>query len=280
MASKPRIAEADVREFVRLVEAGMQRKVAAEKLGLNIKSLKYACQRLDIPWPKRVEITDKIKQFEQVILSGDISQHEIARRLGCSQCAVNRAYANLGYPSLPVGGRTANSVTKEERIALCDEILAHIETHGGYLKPTLREMDIPESFLYHIRNYARQINFDFELYRFAHRQYGHWMTLPGKAKPVHTCDYMIPAVCTKCGTTHEVSLVNMKSGATTQCMSCSRDERRGRALCRKCKCVETGEAIRSIRQLSQRLGVPHSTVEYHFANFGKLEHDGLTYVLA
>ena len=280
MGSKPRITEEDVREFVRLVGDGMQRKAAAKKLGLQIDSLKYACKRLDIPWPARVELIDRIKQFEPEILAGSISQHQIAAKLKCSQCAISRIYQKLGYPCLPVGKQTVNSVTLEARIALCEEILAHIETHGGYLKPTLRELDIPESFLVHVRNYAKKIGFDFELYRFAHRQYGFWLTLPGKAKPVHTCDYMISAVCTKCGATHEISLVNMKSGATTQCMSCSREERRGRALCRKCKCVETGEAIRSIRQLSQKLGVPHSTVEYHFSNFGKLEHDGLTYVLA
>ena len=280
MGSSPRISEADVRKFVALVNNGMQRKAAAQEVGVDIKSIKYACKRLGIQWPGRTLLSEQLKQYEPQILAGTISQHQLAKELSCSQARLSVLFKELGYPAIPPGDPGPDAATKAERIRNCERVLEHLEIKGGYLKPTVLELGLPESFRHHVVEYAKTIDFNFEIYRFAHREYGHWLTLPGKAKPIYTCDYLLPAVCTKCGTTHEVSLVNMKSGATTQCMSCSCEERRGKALCRKCKCVETGEAIRSICQLSQKLGVPHSTVEYNFANFGKLKHDGLTYVLA
>lgn len=127
--------------------------------------------------------------------------------------------------------------------------------------------------------YAKTIDFDFELYRFAHRQYGHWLTLVGKAKPIHKCDYLIRSRCTKCGSVHDVSLVNMKMGASTQCIDCSRAERRGRDVGKRIKCDETGEILSSIRKLSLRTGVLHSSINYRLTNGGFFQHEGLTYRL-
>lgn len=280
MSRQSVITEEICTEFAVLVAGGMQRKAAAQQVGYPIKSLRAACKRLGLDWPGRTLLSEQIKEFEPQILAGTISQHQIAKELDCSQPQINRLYKKLGYPSLPAGDPGSDALTKAQRAELCEKVIAHIETHGGYLKSSLRELEIPMGFAWHVRKFAKEIGFDFERYRFAHRQYGYWLTLPGKAKPVYTCDYLLSAVCTKCGTTHEVTLVNLKSKASTMCRACSHEERQGRPLCRKCKCVETGETIRSIRQLSQKLGIPHSTVEYNFTHFEKFEHDGLTYVPA
>ena len=79
--SRIKISEADVRKFVELVNNGMQRKAAAQEVGVDIKSIKYACKRLGIQWPDRTLLSEQLKQQEPQILPGTISQHQLAREL-------------------------------------------------------------------------------------------------------------------------------------------------------------------------------------------------------
>ena len=274
-----KISEADVLKFVELVNSGMQRKAAAQEVGINIKSIKFACKRLVIQWPGRTLLSEQLQQYEPQILAGTISQHQLAKELSCSQPRLSALFKELGYPAIPVGNPGPSATTKAERIRNCERFLERLEAAGGYLKPTVLELGLPESFRHHVAEYAKSIDFDFEEYRFAHRQYGHWITLVGKAKSIHKCDYLVKARCTKCGSVHDVSLVNMKMGASTQCIDCSRAERKGRAGGKKIKCDETGELLSSIRKLSLRTGVPHSSISYRLTNGGFFQHEGLTYRL-
>ena len=266
-------------EFAVLVAGGMQRKKAAQQVGHSVKSLRNACKRLGLPWPARTLLTEQIKEFEPQILAGTISQHQIAEELDCSQAHISLLYKKLGYPARPIGDSGPSAATKAERIRNCERVLERLESAGGYLKPAVLALGLPESFRHHVVEYAKTIDFDFEDYRFAHRQYGHWVTLVGKAKPIHKCDYLVKARCTKCGSVHDVNLVNMKMGASTQCIDCSRAERKGRAGGKKIKCDETGELLSSIRKLSLRTGVPHSSISYRLTNGGFFQHEGMTYRL-
>ena len=280
MSRQPLITEEVFTEFAVLVVGGMQRKKAAQQVGHDVKALRNACKRLGLTWPGRTLLTEQIKEFEPEILAGTISQHQIATELDCSQAHVSILYKKLGYPALPSGNPGLSKVTERERTENCEKVIEHIETHGGYLKTAVRELGFPDSFRLHVAAYAKTIGFDFELYRFAHRNYGFWRTLPGKAKRVYTCDYLLPAVCTKCGTTHDVSLINMRTGASTQCMSCAAEQRKGSAFNRKCVCDETGQVFPSIRKLSQRLDLPTSSLNSLFLRDGCALHNGLTYRLA
>ena len=277
MPRKQLVTEDIFTEFAVLVSKGMRRTDAAKQVGYNLKTLRNACERLGLTWPGRTLLIDQIKEFEDQILAGTISQHQIAKELDCSQPRINKLYKELGYPSLNRGDPGPSEDTKRERIENCEKVIEHIETNGGYLKTAVRELGFPDSFRFHVRDYAKRIGFDFELYRFAHRSYGYWRTLPGKAKPVYTCDYILPVVCTKCGTHHQVNLVNMRMGTSTQCMACAAEERKGTSCRRKCICAETGQVFSSIRKLSQHIEIPTSTVTYLFLKDGFVLHNGLKY---
>ena len=108
-------------------------------------------------------------------------------------------YAKLGYPSLTTGCPGPDEDNKLRRIKDCEKVLDYLETHGGYVKAALLELGFPESFRLHVSAYAKTIGFDIETYRFAHRNYGHWRTLPSKAKPMHTSNYVVPQCAPNAG---------------------------------------------------------------------------------
>ena len=279
MSRAASITELEIHTFIKLCNQGMKRSVAAKEIGVPIPTLRSACKRLGIPWPGRTLLKEQIKEFEPQILAGTISQHQLAKELGCTQPRVSALFKELGYPSLPKGRAPLDPEAQSNRDDLCELAIEYIEKHGGSINNAVRKLELPESFRLFISAYGKAVDFDFERYRFAHRRYGHWLTLPGKAIPYSTMDYRLQAECTKCGTVHTVQLVNLKSGSSTQCRACAFAERKGEPRSKQCRCVETGEIIPSIRKLSIRTGVPYSSVEYRL-NGGGFQHDGFTYVLA
>ena len=256
----------------------MRRKDAADEVGVEVASLRSACKRLNIPWPGRTLLKEQLKEFEHQILAGTISQHQLARELGCTASRISILFKELGYPCLPSGRQPADAEALSKRHEQCEQVIAFIETKGGSVKNAVRALELPEAFRLHVAEYAKQTGFDLEAFRFAHRRYGAWLTLPGRAVPYSTRDYRLKAECTKCGTIHTVQLINLKSGASTQCRSCSFASSKGKPRSKQCRCVETGEIISSVRQLSLRSGVPHSTVNGRLNN-GGFKHEGLTYKL-
>ena len=257
----------------------MQRKDAASEVGADIASLRAACKRLNIPLPKRTLLKDQLKEYEPQILSGAVSQHQLAKELGCSAPRISKLYHELGYPSLPSGRLPADAETQSKRDAQCEQVIDFIESKGGSIKNAVRAFGLPDAFRLHVSEYGRKVGFNFQDFRFAHRRYGHWLTLPGKAQPYTTMDYRLQAECTKCGTVHTVQLVNLKTGASTQCRDCAFAARKGKPCSKQCRCIETGEIIPSIRKLSKRTGVPYSTVEARLNN-GGFQFEGLTYKLS
>lgn len=171
MSCAPLITKETIAEFTSLVAGGMQRKKAAEKLGFQVRSLRTACERLGLPWPGRTQLTEQIKQFEAEILDGIISQHQIAKKLGCSQAHVSDLYKLLGYPSLSIGCPGPDDDTKQKRDDDCKKVLDYLETHCSNVHAALRELGYPESFRAHVYAFAKATDFDLEVYRCPHQSH-------------------------------------------------------------------------------------------------------------
>ena len=278
MARAASITETQIHSFIKLCNQGMKRSVAAKEIGSAVPTLRSACKRLGSSWPGRTLLKDQLKKFEPEIFGGTISQHQLAKELGCTQPRLSTLFKELSYPTLPKGRTPLDSEAQSKRNDLCEQAIEFIEKNGGSINNAVRKLELPESFRLFVAAYGKKIGFDFEFYRFAHRRYGHWLTLPGKAIPYSTMDYRLQAECTKCGSVHTVQLVNLKSGASTQCRACAFADRKGEPRSKQCRCLDTGEIISSIRKLSIRTGVPYSTVVSHL-NSGGFQHEGLTYVL-
>ena len=171
MSCAPSITEEVITKFTSLVAGGMQRKKAAEQLGFHVRSLRTACKRLGLPWPGRTLLTEQIKQFEAEILAGTISQHQIAKELGCSQAHVSVLYAQLGFPTLPIGCPGPDEDTMQKREEDCKKVLDYLQVHGGNVHSTLRELGYPESFRGHVYAFAKATDFDLEVYRCPYQHY-------------------------------------------------------------------------------------------------------------
>ena len=169
MSRGPLITEEKFTEFAVLVAGGMQRKKAAQQVGHDVRSLRYASKRLGLEWPGRTLLTEQIKEFEPEIFAGTISQHQLAKELDCSQAHISVLFKRLGYPALPSGDPGPDEQTKKERAAQCERVLAYIKQSGGYLQPALRALGLPHSFRHHVVAYAKTIHFDLEDYRSAVR---------------------------------------------------------------------------------------------------------------
>ena len=126
--------------------------------------------------------------------------------------------------------------------------------------------------------YAKSVGFDFEHWRFAHRKFGHWITLPGKANRIYTMDYRLNALCTKCNTVHSVTLVNLRTGNSTQCRECAYIESVGRGHL-KVECIESGDKFSSIMSASEEIDANYQKMRKVLAADGSFVHGGLTYQL-
>jgi hypothetical protein len=123
--------------------------------------------------------------------------------------------------------------------------------------------------------YARRNGFNYRHWRFAHRKYGHWITLPGVPENVGKSDYRLDALCTKCGTVHSVTLINLRTGMSTMCLDCSRKNRTFRSI----KCVTDGQMFSSVKALADFLETPsrYLTIRQKLFQDGVFEYEGKTY---
>lgn len=270
------ISKEDALEYIRRVEAGEPKKATAKAMGFNYDTMRHACRRHGLEFPKRVLAVERIVEFEEQILAGTISQHQIAEKLGITQCRVSNLYKELGYSAISRGCRPGQNVTtQEERDRISKEVIAHIEEHGGYVNQALKTLGYPQHYRWFVNQYAKEIGFDYKNWRFAHRRYGYWVTLPGHAQPVQACDYLLKARCTKCGSVHEVRLINLKTGASTMCWDCSLISREFQSV----ECVETGKQYRSIMACAKALGIGYQTFRLKLSRQGEYVHEGKTYVV-
>ena len=263
-------------KYLRRIEEGEPRKATAKAMGFNYDTMRSACAHYGLEYPKRLLAIERIVEFEEQILAGTISQHQIAQKLGISQCRVSSLYKELGYSSISRGGRPGQNVTSEEdRERISKEVIAYVEKEGGYVNHALQALGYPNHYRWFVNQYAREIGFDHKYWRFAHRRYGYWVTLPGHAEPVQACDYLLKARCTKCGSVHEVRLINLKTGASTMCWDCSLKSREFQSV----ECVETGQRYRSVMACAKALKIGYQSFRIKLSRQGQYVHEGRTYVI-
>lgn len=270
---RPKYSEKDVRKFLSLIEGGMQRKKAAESLGTDTKTIGQAAERLGIEIPKRIPAIELVKPYEAQILEGTITQWQIARATGLSQCRVSHLYREQGWPALPIGKRGRNPrFPREVKEEQAEELIAYLMENGGYVLPSIRKLglQIDKCFFY---SYCKQHGFDYRPYRWAGRRYGYWLTLPCTPPRTSKSDYLIDAECTLCGSVHKVSLINMKVGNSLMCRSCAAERKEFSSVV----CVETGKKYRSILNASKQLGIPYQSFRKSLVVDGEAKVEGKTY---
>lgn len=139
---------------------------------------------------------------------------------------------------------------REDTEEQCIQIKDYIEANGGGIASAIQKLGLqihPMTF----RRYAKARGFDYKNYEHAFERYGHWMLLPCTPKEYSTADYKYQAICTKCSNIYEVSINNLRAGASTCCIHCAAKEPKKRL---SVQCKETGEVYASLRSACKKLG--------------------------
>ena len=276
MPARKVITAEDIKPYIpQLQSRELTRAQLAEQLGVCLPTLRREIKALGIEVPtKRSErpLHERLLElFTQEELQ-TLSQYEIAERLNLTQPNVAKAMSRLGIKRKDVYGNT-------ERDELCEEVVSHIMEYGGYVQSTIKKLGL-KIYKNAVYDYCKMRDIDLRLYRFAHRRYGNWLTLPCIAEPVYNRDYKIKALCTKCNTVHYPQLVNMKSGVSTQCLDCASKERRSSNNSRSVRCVTSDETFKSVRSLAKSIGVSYVTMLALLKRDGLFEHNGQRYRLS
>lgn len=265
----------DIRPYIPRVEnRELTRAELARELGVSLPTLQRELKRLDIKLrhkrsmrPLHVRLLELFTE-EQL---RTLSQYEIAKQLKIKQPNISKALKQLGI-------KRETKYDSSQRDELCEQVVNHIMEHGGYVESTIRKLGV-NIYKNAVYTYCRERGIDLRLYRMAYRRFGHWLTLPCLPEPCYTRDYLIKAECTKCGSVHTVQIVNLQTGASTQCRSCSNKERTSTSCCRSVVCIETKEKTRSVRTLAKKLGVNYAKLLAKLKRDGDYKYDGLTYRL-
>ena len=276
MPARKTITADDIRPYIqRLQDRELTRAELAKELGVCLPTLRRELNNMDIDVPhkrNRVPLHNRLVELYTQEQLETLSQHQIAKDLKITQPSVAVAMKKLGIKSNYHYDNT-------ERDALCEQVVNHIIEHGGYVMPTIKKLGLP-IYKNAVYNYCKEHNIDLEPYHLAYRRYGYWMTLPGIPERCYTVDYRVKAECTRCGTVHTVQIVNLRTGASTQCRSCAGLDRQDVSCCKPVICVETNEKLRSVRTLSKKVGVSYSKLLTKLKRDGQFVHDGLTYQFA
>jgi len=276
MPAKKHLSVEDVQPYIeRLKNRELTRCQLAEELNVSMPVLVRELKKLPIEVPTkrhRLPLHERLLKLYSKEELETLSQYEIARQLNVTQPGVAKALKTLGFE------RTIKRFRHiKDRDARCEQVVNHIIENGGYVESAIRELDI-NIYKNAVYEYCKENNIDLRLYHFAHRRYGHWLTLPCIAERCYTMDYRLQAECTKCGTVHTVQIVNLRSGASTQCRECADKERMTRtSCCSPVYCVETKKKTRSVRTLAKQLGVSYYGMLRNLKQNGQYAHDGLTY---
>ncbi len=261
----------EVEKFIALVNGGSNYRAAAKEFGRHIDTVKRHVARHGYEMPKRLEVPDRVKPFEDQILNGSISQHQVAKNLGVSQCAVSNAYRELGYRAFPSGGRRS-----ELKQSLAQEVVEYIQKHGGYVTPTIRKLGLNVS-RFTVTDYAKRHGIDLTHYQFAYLEFGLWQTQPGPWKKCYTADYRIPCLCRGCGEIYQRQLVNLRGGYSRGCRNCVGKHRGSFSVI----CKETKEKFRSIRAWIKSIGrlKEYQAIRHNLQRDGFYIHSGTRYEL-
>ena len=276
MNTQNSISKETIEEFLRLVEGGLRRRDAAHKVGFVLRHLRDAAEEYGISSPVFLPTAEAIKHFEADILERRITQYELAQKLGIAQPNLTKLYRKNGYPSIEVG-RRSNLPTELEMERQAQQVVEHLVNNGGYIKPTIRELGFTVDRA-RVKKYAQSIGINLTEYRFAHRKYGHWVTLPGLAERAGKSSYKVKAKCTLCGEIFTVSLANMKSGRSNCCHVCAHARRNDFSV----ECAETGDKYSSIMSCCSQIGLSNSDYQRTrivLLKDGIFKHGGLSYRL-
>lgn len=274
MRAKKELTVEDIQPFIeRLKKRELTRRQLAQELGVCLPVLNRELKKLPVEVPamrNRLPLHERLLKLYSKEELETLSQYDIAKQLQVTQPGVATALKKLGL-------KRVNHI--KDRDARCEQVVNHIIENGGYVQPTIRKLGV-NIYKNAVYDYCKEQGIDLRPYHFAHRRYGHWLTLPCIAEPCHTMDYRLQAECTKCGTVHTVQIVNLRSGASTQCRACADKERSTRtSCCSSVYCVETNQKIRSVRTLAKELGVSYTGMLRKLKLNGQYAHDGLTYKL-
>ena len=263
-----------LQEFFALVESGLTQVAAANQLGQKVDSLRLAAERLGEPWPQRSLLKDVVLARIDEIRSTEKTQAEWAEELGVSQPRIHTLFKELGLQSSYTSkGRPADH---HRQVQEYHQILSHIQQRGGYAQQVIRELGLktqPQAF----RDFARKIGIDLSLYQFAWQEYGAWLTLPGPWERKPPCNYIVPAVCRRCGGHYKLSLQNARIGKSKCCLACSGKTREHQQVIN----VQTGEVYRSLRSWASEIGrfSEYQKLRIRIRNEGEVTVDGATYQL-
>lgn len=272
MRAKKELTVEDIQPFIeRLKKRELTRRQLAQELGVCLPVLNRELKKLPVEVPamrNRLPLHERLLKLLSKEELETLSQYDIAKQLQVTQPGVATALKKLGL-------KRVNHI--KDRDARCEQVVNHIIENGGYVESTIRKLGI-NIYKNAVYDYCKERDIDLRLYRFAHQRYGHWLTLPCVAERCHTMDYRLQAECTKCGTVHTVQIVNLRSGASTQCRACADKERSAwTSCCSPVYCVETMEKTRSVRTLAKQLGVSYTCLLRLLKKDGQYAHDGLTY---
>ena len=234
MRAKKELTVEDIQPFIeRLKKRELTRRQLAQELGVCLPVLNRELKKLPVEVPamrNRLPLHERLLKLYSKEELETLSQYDIAKQLQVTQPGVATALKKLGL-------KRVNHI--KDRDARCEQVVNHIIENGGYVQPTIRKLGV-NIYKNAVYDYCKEQGIDLRPYHFAHRRYGHWLTLPCIAEPCHTMDYRLQAECTKCGTVHTVQIVNLRSGASTQCRACADKERSTRtSCCSSVYCVET-----------------------------------------
>jgi hypothetical protein len=275
MPARKTLTAADILPFIpRLKNRELTRAELAKELGVCLPTLRRELKNIDLEVPHKRNRVPLRKRLVEIYTQEELetySQYKMAKDLNVTQPHIARALKTLGIKRSVV-------YDNSERDALCEQVVDYILENGGYVVPTIRKLGL-KLYKNAVYDYCKERQIDLEPYRFAYRRYGYWLTLPGIPERRYAADYRVKAECTRCGSIHQVSIINLRTGASTQCRACSNEDKRDRSCCKAVVCLETKEKIRSVRELSKRLDISYSSLSTVLKRDGCFTRDGLTYQL-
>ena len=244
------ISKSHLSEFINLCLSGLTRKQAADKLGFSLAGIRVSLKKHNLNAPRKL-LVDRIRLRIDEIRGSGKTQAWWAKEFGVSQVSIHKAFKQLKISSAQQGqikpGPTTDYV---KRIAEYRQILVYLQEHGGYIPHVIKALGL-KTLPQGVRNFAREIGMDPRHWRFAWREYGLWLTLPGHWVRLPPSNYSVPAICQGCGTRSELNLCNAKSGKTKGCINCAQAAR----CFDKVRDCQTGEIYSSIMGWSKAIGL-------------------------
>ena len=271
-----KISREEVEAMVEYIKDGHTQAEACEKWGYTRGGLSLAAKRLNIELPSRARkgsgvMRQRALAYVDKVQSGEMSHLDVANAIGCSRAYVNRIYRAEGYDSpLCLWSKTGTYYKDEAQV-----VLDYIMENGGTVASVIKELGVKIHPIT-VRKHIKEQGIDIQQYRYKGQRHGLWLLQEGFVD-AYKADFRINAICTGCGTMHQVLMTNMKTGQSTGCRDCANKGGKGIKVMNE----ETGEVFRSIMSFVKEIGKmkKYQTIRLAFIRTGKCDYEGETYVL-